>query len=419
MKQVSDQQATNRSRDQALRDRAARVIPGGMWGHMRAAAVPAGYPQFFAGGAGARVTDVDGREYIDFMCAWGPIILGHRHPVVEEAARARREAGDCLNGPTDQAVELAELLVETMPMADWALFQKNGGDATTVAVTIARAATRRRKILLARGAYHGAAPWCSPSLVGVTAEDRAHLVYFDFNDIASLDAAVAEAGADMAAILVSAFRHDLGRALEDPAPAFAAAVRAHCDKAGAALILDDVRAGFRLHPGGSWERHGVRPDLAAYSKAIANGHPLAAVVGGERFREAAAEIFTTGSFWYAGAPMAAAVATIRELHRIDGPALMREAGLRLRAGLAEQAARHGFEIVQSGPPSMPLLQFAGDVGDRLGETFCQEALRRGVYMHHRHNMFLSAAHTAAEIDCALDATDSAFAALARGRSRDG
>lgn len=409
---------SNRSKDDAMRDRAARVIPGGMWGHQRAAAVPAGYPQFFAGGKGARVIDIDGREYIDFMCSWGPIILGHQHPAVEAAARERWGAGDCLNGPTDKVVELAELLVGTMPMADWALFQKNGGDATTSCVTIARAKTRRRKVLVARGAYHGSVPWCSPSLAGVTEEDRAHLLYYEYNDTDSLAAAVAEAEDDLAAIFVSAFRHDLGRRLEEPGTEFARAARAHCDRSGAALVLDDVRAGFRLHLGGSWEQYGVRPDLAAYSKAIANGHPLSAIVGNDGFREAASQVFMTGSFWYTGAPMAAAVATIQELHRVDGPALIRASGQRLRDGLAEQAARHGFEIVQSGPPAMPMLQFAQDENARLGETFCQEALKRGVYMHHKHNMFLGTAHTFEEIDYALEATDAAFAALAKGRGKD-
>lgn len=405
----------NLSRDRTLRDRAASVIPGGMWGHQRAAANPAGHPQFFASGKGAIVTDVDGRDYIDYMCAWGPIILGHQHPAVEAAALGSWTAGGCLNGPSEHAVRLAELMVETMPQADWAMFQKNGGDATTGCVTIARAATRKRKVLVARGAYHGAIPWCTPSLAGVTEEDRAHIMIFDYNDTDSLAAAVAEAGDDLAAILVSAFRHDLGH-LELPTADFAKAVRAACDASGAALILDDVRAGFRLDLEGSWAPFGIRPDLSAFSKAIANGHPLSAITGNDRFREAATQVFVTGSFWYTGAPMAAAVATIEELHRVDGPELMRASGQRLRDGLAEQAARHGFEITQSGPPVMPLIQFAGDTPEaRTGETFCQEALKRGVYMHHRHNMFLGTAHDFEVIDRTLEATEGAFAALAKGR----
>ncbi|WP_211299359.1 aminotransferase class III-fold pyridoxal phosphate-dependent enzyme [Pukyongiella litopenaei] len=404
---------SNISRDQKLRQRAQRVIPGGMWGHQRAAAVPAGFPQFFDSGQGATVRDVDGNEYIDFMCAWGPIILGHQHPVVEAAAQAQAALGLCLDGPTEHVVDLAELVVEMIDHAQWALFQKNGSDAMTGCVTIARAGTGRRKVLVAHGAYHGAVPWCSPSLVGVTAEDRAHILHFDWNDTDSLETAIAQAGADLAAIVVSAFRHDLGVAMEMPTPAFAQAARAACDAAGAALIIDDVRAGFRLDLGGSWNLVGVQPDLSAWSKAIANGHPLAMITGNERFREAARNVFVTGSFWYSGAPMAAAAATLRELRRIDGPAVMARAGRRLRDGLAEQAARHGFALIQSGPPAMPLVQFAGDDAQAtLGERFCIEALRRGVYMHHRHNMFLSCAHTEAVIDAALVATEGAFAALA-------
>ncbi|TPG59866.1 aminotransferase class III-fold pyridoxal phosphate-dependent enzyme [Roseomonas nepalensis] len=399
--------------DTALRARASRVIPGGLWGHLNAARLPEGYPQFFARAEGCRLWDADGREFIDFMCSWGPIVLGHRHPVVEEAARAQAARGDCLNGPAPVLVELAELLVATIPHAEWCLLAKNGTDATTSCVTVARAETRRRKILVARGAYHGAVPWCSPSIAGVTEEDRAHLIPFDYNDAASLEAAAGCAGADLAGIIVSAFRHDMGVALELPDPAFARAARAAADAAGAALILDDVRAGFRLDLGGSWETVGVRPDLAAYSKAIANGHALAAVTGAERFRDAATRVFTTGSFWCTAVPMAAAVATLTELRRLDGPARMRAMGERLRAGLDRLAARHGLAIRNSGPPAMPLMQFADDPGARLGEAFCAAALRAGAYFHPRHNMFLSCAHGEAEIDAALEAADAGFAAVAR------
>ncbi len=288
--------------DRQLRERARRVVPGGMWGHMHADRLPDGYPQFFARAEGCRLWDVDGHEYLDFMCSWGPVLLGHRHPVVEEAVRKQVANGDCMNGPAEVMVELAELLVAQTPHADWAQFQKNGTDATTTCVTIARAGTRRRKLLVARGSYHGAVPWCSPSLAGVTAEDRAHILHFDYNDVASLENAVDQAGDDLAAVLVSAFRHDLGRDQEMPEAAFALAARRLCDQTGAALIIDDVRAGFRLHPGGSWEPLGVQPDLSAWSKAIANGYPLAAVTGNDRFREAATQVFTTGSFWCGAVP---------------------------------------------------------------------------------------------------------------------
>ena len=399
--------------DRALRARAERVIPGGLWGHLNAAKLPPGYPQYFARGEGCRLWDVDGREYLDFMCSWGPVVLGHQHPAVEAAARAQAEQGDCLNGPGPVLVELAELMVTLIPHADWCILAKNGNDATTTCVTLARAGTGRRKVLVARGSYHGAVPWCSPSLAGVTAEDRAHLLQFDYNDIASLEAAVAAAGDDLAAILVTAFRHDMSRTLDLPTPDFARRARALCDAAGAALIVDDVRAGFRLDLGGSWEGLGVRPDLSAFSKSIANGHALAALVGNDRFRAAATEVFVTGSFWCAAVPMAAAVATLTELRRIDGPGRLRALGERLRGGIAALAARHGVAVIQSGPPQMPLLQFAGDEDFQLGTAFCAEALRNGVYLHPRHNMFLSCAHTPADIDRALEAADAGLALVAR------
>src|SRR4051812_16765094 len=153
-------------RDVALRARARQVIPGGLWGHMNAAKLPPGYPQYFTRGDGCRLWDADGREYLDFMCSWGPMVLGHHHPAVEAAAQRQAADGDCLNGPAPVLVELAELLVGLIPHADWCLLAKNGTDATTACVTIARAGTGRRKVLVARGSYHGAVPWCSPSLAG-------------------------------------------------------------------------------------------------------------------------------------------------------------------------------------------------------------------------------------------------------------
>ena len=400
------------SRDTSLRERARRVVPGGMWGHQNAANLPEGYPQFFARGEGCRVWDVDGNEYVDFMCSWGPIVLGHRHPEVEAAARRQSEQGDLLDGPGEVMVELAETIVDSVPHADWVQFSKNGGDATTASVTIARAGTGRRKILVARGSYHGAVPWCSPSLAGVTAEDRAHVIAFDYNDADGLERAAAEARGDLAAIIVTAFRHDVARDQEMPSVAFARRARALCDAAGAALIVDDVRAGFRLHPGGSWELVGVRPDLSAWSKAIANGYALAAVTGNDRFREAATKVFSTGSFWCSATAMAAALATLRVLRRDNAIAHMTAMGDLFRAELDGLARRHGVAIRQSGPVQMPMVLFDDDADFRKGAAFCTAALRNGAYFHPRHNMFLSAAHGPADIARALAAAEHGLRAVA-------
>ena len=310
-----------------------RVIPGGMYGHLNVARLPPGYPQFFARAEGAALWDVDGNDYVDFMCAYGPMVLGYGNREVEAAADAQRELGDVLTGPSERLVELAEKLVGMVAHADWALFQKNGTDATTLCVVIARAATSKRKILvgarrlsrlraLVHAASHGdddrgPRPSRALRLQRRRQPGRGRQ----------------SAEGDIAGVIVSAFKHDYGKDQEMPTPAFAQAVRKLCDEAGAALILDDVRAGFRLHLGGSWETVGVRPDLAAYSKAIANGYTLAAVTGSDRLRDAAASVFMTGSFWCGAVSMAAALKTLEIFERDDSIATMARLGQRLRDGL--------------------------------------------------------------------------------------
>ncbi|MDB6002509.1 MAG: fumI [Rhizobacter sp.] len=399
--------------DAQLRQRAAKVVPGGMTGHLNAASLPPGYPQFFERGQGCRVWDADGNAFIDFMCSWGPNLLGHHHPAVDAAARRQQELGDCLNGPTPRFVELAERFVARSAHADWALFQKNGTDATTVCLMIARAATGKRKVLVATKAYHGADPWCTPIAVGVTAEDRAHLIHYTYNDVASLEAAVAQAGDDLAAIVCAAFKHDLGVDQQLPTREFAQRARALCTQAGAALILDEVRAGYRVHGGGTWETVGVRPDLSAWSKAIANGYALAAVTGVDALRDAATRIYSTGSFWSGGVAMAAGLATLEVAESADLVGHLQRVGQRFRDGIAAQAASYGVPVRQSGPAALPLILFDDDAGFDKGFVFTGEALRRGVYLHPKHNMFLSLAHTEQDIDQALQATDAAFAVVAQ------
>jgi len=382
-----------------------------MYGHQSAGPLPPEYPQFMRNGRGARVWDADGNCYVDLMCSYGPVVLGHQHPKVEEAARAQAELADCQNGPAPVMVDLAELLVATVRHADWAMLAKNGTDATTMCCTIARAQTGRSRILVARGAYHGAAPWCTPRPAGVTPQDRANLGYYTYNDLDSARQAAAEAGEDLAGVLVSPFKHDAGYDQELVDPAFARGLRELCDATGAALILDDVRCGFRLHLGSSWEPVGVDPDLSAWSKAIANGHPLAAVLGGDRFRDGARRVFVTGSFWFSAVPMAAAIATITALRDEGAIEAMERAGTALREGIVAQAAAWKLEVNYTGPVQMPYLTFVGDADHVLASVFAAEAVRHGAYVHPRHNWFVSAAMTPQDIDRVLAATVLAFAAV--------
>jgi glutamate-1-semialdehyde 2,1-aminomutase len=403
--------AAEHAEDRRLRERARAVIPGGMYGHQSAASLPAVYPQFMRGGRGARIWDVDQNEYVDLMCSYGPVVLGHQHPGVEAAAAAQAALGDCQNTPGPVMVDLAELLVRTVRHADWAMFAKNGTDATTMCCTIARAQTGRRKILVAAGAYHGAAPWCTPRPAGVTPQDRANLGYYTYNDLASVRQAAAEAGDDLAAIVVSPFKHNAGYDQELVDPEFARGLRSLCDATGAALILDDVRCGFRLHLGSSWEPVGVDPDLSAWSKAIANGHPLAAVLGNDAFRDGARQVFVTGSFWFSAVPMAAAIATITALGEERAIETMERIGTELREGILAQARSWDLPVNYTGPAAMPYLTFADDEGHQLADVFAAEALRGRAYLHPRHNWFISAAMSGDDLALVLEATDQAFAAV--------
>jgi glutamate-1-semialdehyde 2,1-aminomutase len=192
--------------------------------------VSGAHPYFFERGDGCRVWDVDGNEYIDLMCSYGPIVIGHRHPAVEAAVRDQLQRGDCFNAPTRLWVELAERLVEMTPFADWAAFAKNGSDVCTWAVAVAREHTGRRKVVKAEGAYHGAHAWCTPAAAGVTAEDTANVRTFTYNDLQSVRAVVDGLNDDVAAS-TSPFRHDAFHDQEPPVEGFPAGVRA-CDARG-------------------------------------------------------------------------------------------------------------------------------------------------------------------------------------------
>jgi glutamate-1-semialdehyde 2,1-aminomutase len=402
-----------RTADAALRERARAVIPGGMYGHLSANALPPEYPQFYQRSAGGRVWDVDGNEYVDLMCSFGPIILGHNHPRVEQAAAAQRARGDTQAGPAACMVEAAELLVDRVAHADWAMFAKNGTDATTTCLMVARAATGRRKVLAATGAYHGSAPWCTLRMAGVTPEDRANMGYYTFNDLASVERAAQEADGDVAAIIVSPFKHDAGHDQEMVDPEFARGLRALCNRIGAALIMDEVRTGFRLHDGGSWDRLGVAPDLSAWSKAIGNGYPLAAVLGAENLSDAASAIFVTGSFWFQAVPMAASVATIKAIREEGAVPAMERVGSMIREGIAQQAREAGITVAQTGPAQMPALSFAGDTDFAMARVFCAAAVDHGVILHPRHNWFVCAAHTDQDVERVLEATAGGFEAVSR------
>ena len=402
-------------RNKQLIERARRVIPGGMYGHQSTAILPDVYPQFFTRAEGARLWDADGNEYIDYMCAFGPNLLGYRHPAVEAAVSAQRRLGDTMNGPSEIMVELAEQFVSMVSHADWVIFCKNGTDATTMAMMTARSHTKKRKILVAHKAYHGSAPWCNPFTNGTVPEERAHILHYEYNNPASLQDAFRTAGDDVAGVFGSAFRHDVFENQDLPTREYAETARRLCDKTGALLIVDDVRGGFRVARDCSWSRVDVQPDLSAWGKAIANGYALSALAGSEKALAGAQGIFVTGSYWFQAIPMAAAIATLNEIRNSDYLERTEKTGAMLREGLASQAANYGFSLRQTGPVQMPMILFDDDPDLRLGYCWVAEALTRGVYIHPWHNNFICAALTESDVKLTLDATDQAFSVLKKRR----
>ena len=396
------------SKDSALRERAQAVIPNGMYGHQSVMLLPDDYPQFFDRAQGAYLWDMDGNRYVDFLCGYGPNLFGYAHAGIDQAYFDRAKLGDTMTGPGEAMVLLAEAMTAQVSHADWAMFCKNGTDATTMAMMIARNHTKKNTIVLAKGAYHGAAPWCTPVKNGVSPADRANQVFYEYNDVESLEAAVKAAGSDLAAIFASPIKHDTFIDQELPNPEYARRARELCDEHGALLIVDDVRAGFRLARDCSWALVDVKPDLSTWGKAIANGHPISALLGSDVCRFAAATIYATGSYWFSAAPMAAALATLKLIADTDYLERTIALGERLRSGLDESAARHGFALRQTGPAQLPLIMFDDDPTSAKGYLWNNALLKRGVYFHPWHNMFICAAMTEADIDATLNAADDAF-----------
>jgi glutamate-1-semialdehyde 2,1-aminomutase len=399
-------------RSRALFERASQVIPGGIYGHMSpAAALPGAFPYYAERAEGSHYWDVDGNEYIDYLCGYGPVILGHQHPEVEEAAARQQRQALCLNHPSAVMVELAEKLVSLIDFSAWAVFGKNGSDMTTWAVQVAREHTQRRKILKVGGAYHGIDPWCTPGHGGLLVEDRAHVHDFSWNDLDSFEQLRKRYRDDIAGVIMTPFHHPTFSASLMPAPGFWSHIEAVCRHDGIVLILDDIRAGFRLDLRGSHRYFGFEPDLICLCKAIANGHALSAALGRRELRIAASKVFLTGSYWNSSPAMVAALTCLSILERENVVATLRRTGEALMEGLVARGRNHGYTVLPAGPAAVPFISIEGDTSLRLQQRLCAEITRRGALLHPHHNWFICAAHSQRDIDTTLALADQAFAAL--------
>ena len=326
----------SKSREAYLR--ACRVIPSGIYGHQGPAEgcyTPIeAWPMFSSRAKGSYFWDLDGNRMIDYMCGYGPNILGYHDPDVDEAARKQREIADCVTVPTTKMIDFAELLVDTVACADWAFFAKNGNDVTTLAVMAARAHTHRKKIVFFKGYYHGVSPWTQKlDYAGVIEEDVINNIYVEWNDFEALEEVFHQNKGEIAAVIGQPYMHGNFRDNELPAEGSWQKVRKLCTDNETVLIVDDVRAGWRIDLKGSDHYFGFEADLICFCKALANGYNVSALCGKDFMKNAVSGMTYTGSYWMSAVPFAAGIACIEKMKKLDLPTILNEKGKKLGDGM--------------------------------------------------------------------------------------
>jgi len=390
------------ARSEALWERARRVIPGGTQTLSKSPTqfVDGVSPKFLVRGKGARVWDVDGNEYVDWPMALGPILVGYDEPEISAAAVAQLRGGTTFTLMHPLEVEVAEALVEIVPCAEQVRFAKNGGDATNGAIRAARALTGREHVI-ATG-YHGYHDWFIASTErddGVPAHNRALVHPAPFDDLPALEAALAARRGEVAAVIMEI-------PAREPAPGYLQAAIDLTHRHGALFILDEIVTGFRYALGGAQERYGVLPDLACLGKGMANGYPLAAVVGSRDAMAAFDRVFFSMTYSGETVALAAALATLRFLRREPVIERIWETGRLLRAGLAERLEASPCGVRLDGNPPRSSLAFPSDASRGL---FLQECHKRGVLFG--VPIFPTYRHDERDVRQTLDAVDAAFARM--------
>lgn len=397
-------------------NRALKVIPSGIYGHQGPAEgcfVPvSAFPFFSQRAKGSYFWDVDGNRFIDYMCAYGPNVLGYNDEDVDEAAAKQRSLGDCVTSPSSRMIDFAELLVDTVASADWAFFAKNGGDATTLAILTARAFTRRKKIVFFKLYYHGVAPWAQKiDYPGILEEDVSSNIYVPWNDYEKLAQVFEDNKGEIAAVISQPYQHGNFLDNELPAEGFWQKVRKLCTDKGAVLIVDDVRTGFRLDLAGSDHFFGFEADLICFCKALANGYNVSALCGKDFLRNTVSGITYTGSYWLSAVPFAAGIACIGKMKRLELPKLLLEKGTKLREGLIACAKKHGYDLRVTGAPALFYLRLADDDSLMLHQRWIAEMVKRGIYVTNHHNHFLNYSLSDSDIQTTVEVADEAFSAL--------
>ncbi len=386
-------------------------------------------------GRGSRIWDDSGREYVDFLLASGPLILGHAHPRVCEAVARQLSKGSAFHALNRPALELATRLVEIPGCLEMVRFASTGTEATLHAIRLARAYTGRDKVLIFAGSYHGSHDLSIIGHRGVVRADSGGVprsaiedtVVARFNDIGSVEESFAIHGGSLAAVLVEPQQRSV-----DPLPEFLPRLAQLCRSAGAVLIFDEVLTGFRLAFGGAQEYYAVEPDLVCYGKILGGGFPLSAVGGRREIMrladpaQASTPNFVHISGTLSGNPVSAVagLATLAELKEPGVYEHLHELGKRLRTGLAQQLSIHGIggSVIGSGP--IAAVEFSDPAQPRSGlilrEAVNRELILRGLLVQLQTRFYISLLHTEAEIDFAVDAFGAAVrAAIERVSAAEG
>jgi glutamate-1-semialdehyde-2,1-aminomutase len=393
------------------------LIPGGILGIRRPYNfVPGEYPIFIVSGKGGRITDVDGNEYIDLLCSYGPIILGHREEEVDNAVIEQiRQKGFCFNLTQPMQNQLAAKMRELIPCAEMSIFVKTGSDATTAAIRIARGHTGRLKVL--RCGYHGWHDWCVEVKGGIPEKLWEDVHEFHYNDLDSLEKLLKEHKGNVAAVIITPVGHPLAHPVEAPRPGFLEGVRELATAHGAVLIFDEIRTGFRVSMGGAQARYGVTPDLAAFGKAMANGYPISAVVGRREVMSAVeSKVFISSTFFPNSLEMVAALKTIEILEREGVPDKLWARGQKLLDRLGRVVAASGVPCTLSGIPPMPFITFETDPQKKYKDRrtlFYTEVIRRGVFLQPYHHGYICYRHTDEELDTVVGVVEEALAEVRR------
>ena len=413
---------------------ACKVIPGGVNSPVRAFRGVGGEPIFLARAKGSRVWAADGREFIDYVGSWGPMILGHADPAVIRAVQQAAEHGLSFGAPTELETVVARKIIALVPSIELVRMVSSGTEATMSAIRLARGFTRRNKIIKFEGCYHGHSDSLLvkagsgmltlgvPTSPGVPPELAAHTITLAYNDASQVRAAFAEIGQQVACVIVEPVAGNMN--CIPPVPGFLEALREECTRHGAVLIFDEVMTGFRVALGGAQQRYGIKPDLTTLGKIVGGGMPVGAFGGRRDIME---QIAPLGPVYQAGTlsgnpvAMAAGLATLEGVAAPDFHARLAAATDRLVLGIKDAAARAGVPLATNHVCGMFGLFFtsAPHVHSYAEATACDvERFKRffhgmlaeGVYLAPSafEAGFVSAAHTDADIDATIAAADRVF-----------